>query len=214
MPWSQQPTSGPHLGGPSRPPANRPCRPTPGVHLGRCSHAVATAREETRTWQTRPRGRHGMALTANFPPHLGRPSRPAANRPCRPTPGVHLGRCSHPAAAPAGTRPGQGERHAAVRRRADREGGRTWALAGLLVHRGGAGRETGLAVTASMIRIGPRTSLVLCGSPRRQSDQATSQASGMLSVSRVRPIQTASRASAGPLTRTSSASVAASATLM
>ena len=49
-------------------------------------------------------------------------------------------------------------------------------------------------------------------SPSRGS-QATSQASGMLSVSRVRPMPTAMSASAGPLTRCSSARVDASATL-
>ena len=56
--------------------------------------------------------------------------------------------------------------------------------------------------------------------PRRTSTfwssrraQATSQANGMLSVSRVRPMPTAMSASAGPLTRWSSAKVDASATL-
>ncbi len=43
--------------------------------------------------------------------------------------------------------------------------------------------------------------------------QATSQASGMLSVSRVRPMPTAMSANAGPVTRWSSARVDASATL-
>jgi hypothetical protein len=64
---------------------------------------------------------------------------------------------------------------------------------------------------SGIIRSAPPTSLVLCD---RASPQATSQARGMLSVSRVLPIQTASSASAGPVTRCSSTRLAASATLM
>ena len=49
--------------------------------------------------------------------------------------------------------------------------------------------------------------------PLEGRPQATSQARGMLSVSRVRPMPTAMSANAGPVTRWSSARVDASATL-
>lgn len=96
------------------------------------------------------------------------------------------------------------------------KGGRTWAPAGLPCT-GNAARPWGQAslVTSLILGSGPRTALVLpSGLAQRVSPrQATSQASGMLSVSRVRPMPTAMRASAGPVTRWSSASVIASATL-
>ena len=77
---------------------------------------------------------------------------------------------------------------------------------------GARGRETaGTAVTGRIIRWPIRTALVLWMVGRRR--YATSQASGMVSVSRARPIQIATSASAGPDTRCSSARVAASATL-
>ncbi len=68
--------------------------------------------------------------------------------------------------------------------------------------------------THHRIRTVDRTSTNGARSPGDDPEgQATSQASGMLSVSRVRPIPTAISASAGPVTRWSSARVRASATL-
>ncbi len=76
-----------------------------------------------------------------------------------------------------------------------------------------------VAVTRRIIRRGWRTALVplehaACFAGMRDDPPyATSQASGMLSVSRVRLKPTAMSASAGPVTRPSSARVEASATL-
>ncbi len=76
------------------------------------------------------------------------------------------------------------------------------------------GSRTRSGTVASNPMIGARTYRSLVLSVPIRAAHATSQASGIVSVSRVRPMKTATRASAGPVIRCSSARVYASATLM
>ena len=91
------------------------------------------------------------------------------------------------------------------------KGGRTWAPAGLPCTRNVIRPwVAAVAVTRRIIRWPRPAALVLSdGDVARSSGrpQATSQARGMLSVSRVRPMPTAMSANAGPVTRWSSARV-------